>query len=95
MVNVDYVRLCQEIKDDGPLPETCHDHNNHTAAAISLTGSEWGMPRVNKKRKNIKYKVNQNTSFENTTILFNIECKSDIIKSFDHSIVNVNLRELN
>ena len=45
MVNVDYVRLCQEIKDDGLLPETCHDHNNHTAAAISLTGSEWGKAR--------------------------------------------------
>ena len=55
MVNVDYVRLCQEIKDDGLLPETCHDHNNHAAAAISLTRSEWGMAEVRLNKDVFRY----------------------------------------
>ena len=48
--------LCQEIKDDGILPETCHDHNNHAAAAIFLTRSEWGTAEVSINRDVFSYK---------------------------------------
>ena len=56
MVNVDYVRLCQEIKDDGLLPETCHDHNNHTVLLpflwLEVSGPWHGSAKT---RNNIRY----------------------------------------
>ena len=67
--------LCQEIKDDGILPETCHDHNNHAAAAISLTRSEWGMAEV---------RLNKDVfSYQEAALNMSVYCLYIPVVSFD------------